>query len=80
MIDVKTAVKVAADYLSSLVSAYNTRLEEVELTEDGDYWLITLSYDTKPSPLPFELRSYKQLKLNRQTGDVLAMKIRTLQQ
>lgn len=80
MLDVKSAVKVATEYLSSLVpAAQQTRLEEVELTEDGAYWLITLSYYAEGG-IPFESRSYKLLKVDRQTGDVVAMKIRTLQQ
>lgn len=68
------------------------RLEEVELSEDKGTWLVTLSYDSpdvsmqrsnlvtlgevmRPQKL---LRDYKIIKVNAETGEVEAMKIRTV--
>lgn len=48
MLDVKEAVGKAFEYFATLYPGFSSvQLEEVELTEDADYWLITLSY---PSP------------------------------
>jgi hypothetical protein len=49
MIEVKQAVEQAIQYLRNLPVAADSipaqvTLEEVELTEDDRYWLITLSY------------------------------------
>jgi hypothetical protein len=82
MLDVKAAAQKASEYFASLYSergiVSDVRLEEVELTEDGEYWLITLSY---PAPdrheiLPRPAREYKQFKIASGTGEVKSMKIR----
>lgn len=66
------------------------RLEEVELSEDKHSWLITLGYDlpvknrsqieellTSPiSPKKAFRREYKLFRVNSETGEVEAMKIR----
>lgn len=93
MIDVKEAAKRAAEYFASLYDP-NTyadlELEEVELTEDERFWLITLGYRPIPkSPLealvpdipkilksPSGLPKYKQFKIDAETGKVQAMMIR----
>jgi hypothetical protein len=78
MIDVRIAAEKASEYFASLYpgnSYSNLRLEEVELTEDEKYWLITLSYmDQHMIPR----REYKSFKIDAQTGKVQAMKIRTV--
>jgi len=83
MIDVKQAAQAASDFISGLYSSEtisDVRLEEVELSEDEKYWLITLSF-----PLPSSLgvvylggggRQYKLFKVDADTGEVLSMKIR----
>jgi hypothetical protein len=82
MLDVKEAAQRASDYFASLYSAElasNVRLEEVELSDDGQFWLITLSYPVPPmTPSIFrtETREYKQFKIEVATGKVLSMKIR----
>lgn len=58
MIDVKTAVSSAHQYLQSVQEMFggsldDLRLEEVELSEDKHAWLITLGYD-----LPVKSRSH----------------------
>ncbi|MEH2182112.1 hypothetical protein [Nostoc sp.] len=97
MIDVKTAVNAAYQYIKSIQdmmgsSLKDLRLEEVELSEDKSFWLITLGFDIpkKPPKSQFENliapsmastlvlyeREYKLFKVNSQTGEVEAMKIR----
>lgn len=78
MLDVKQAVEKASDYL---VNAYwketivNAQLEEVELSEDQRYWLITLSFSLMPGK-----RQYKIFKIDVETGEVLSMKIRDVRE
>jgi len=89
MLDVKEAARTAAEYFATLYnpSTYtDLQLEEVELTEDEKYWLITLSYGSTDDPqsqvgamlnLPISKpRKYKQFKIDSETGKVQAMKIR----
>lgn len=94
MIDVKTAVNAAYEYIKSIQdimgsSLPDLRLEEVELSEDKRFWLITLGFDVpkkNPKSRMDEIiptfatvnyqREYKLFKVNSQTGEVEAMKIR----
>lgn len=96
-IDLKTAVSAATNYLESLQDIVGNlgglRLEEVELSEDKKYWLITLGFDVSTksrNPLGINFtpegslmretnlltREYKLFKVNSETGEVEAMKIR----
>jgi hypothetical protein len=88
-IDVKAAVKAAYQYLQSLQEVMGNplkdlALEEVELSEDGHFWLITLGYDRSIASLgsallgglPSNQRVYKLFRVNSETGEVGAMKIR----
>jgi hypothetical protein len=43
MVDVKQAVDSATKYFSALMTVYDTRLEEVELSDDERLWHVTLS-------------------------------------
>ena len=81
----KRGGKKASEYFAGLYKNQglsNIQLEEVELTDDGKYWLITLSY-----PVPSEIaalnfnfkRKYKVFTIDRQTGDVKSMKIRKVE-
>lgn len=78
----KQAVKLALDFFTNLyrgkVGSSDVQLEEVELTEDGKYWLITLSYPIPPISVIKQLkkREYKVFKINVETGKVQSMKIR----
>jgi hypothetical protein len=77
MIDVKTAVQQAIDYVrefADLLPPRDLRLEETELTDDGD-WLITLSFVENPV---IQNRSYKAFRINGETGAVISMKVRSL--
>lgn len=91
-IDVREAVQAAADYLQRLYSV-DSVLEEVELSEDGNFWLITLSYEApRKSALGHELAGtsigkvlmppetkFKIFKVNAQDGAVTSMRIRSLE-
>lgn len=47
MIGVKEAVRIAMDYLATLYEDKDLRdvlLEEVRLSEDDQYWLVTLGF------------------------------------
>ncbi|MGA2475361.1 MAG: hypothetical protein ABSF73_01955 [Terriglobia bacterium] len=82
MINVKDAVKNAAEYFTDLYHDQftNVLLEEVELS-DG-YWLITLGYD-RPASLPQFVRkgprAFKVFKVDGETGEVISMKIREVE-
>jgi hypothetical protein len=88
MIDAKVASLSAYNYLDSLQDVMgggfqDIRLEEVELTDDKDYWLITLGYDLPDKfkgALGLEVfrREYKLFRVNAQTGEVESMKIRSV--
>ncbi len=82
-IDVKTAVESANRYFRSLAGMIgsinelsNIRLEEVELSDDKRYWLITLGFDRSDRSILSSDREYKLFKINSETGEVEAMKIR----
>ncbi|MEC4803807.1 MAG: hypothetical protein SAJ12_19350 [Jaaginema sp. PMC 1079.18] len=90
---VEEAVKAAIDYLQKLRQSIgfdvkDIRLEEVEVSEDDRYWLITLSF-TQPSDLtknplpgivtqPKYQKEYKIFRINGNTGKVESMKIRVV--
>ncbi len=95
-IDVRSAVGAARSYLrevlDQLVESGNQiqglRLEETELSDDNQYWLITLGFDRPVGehldPLQAVVntkkyeRDYRIFKIDAQTGKVQSMKIREL--
>ena len=80
MLDVKEAAHRASEYFAGLYAGQgvsDVQLEEVELTEDGQYWLITLSYPTNAIFIDAN-RKYKVFKIDAKTGEVKSMKIRTV--
>jgi hypothetical protein len=84
-IDARAAANAAAAYFKELypnVAAFG--LEEVELSEDGSHWLITLSFEFLPSQsnrffLPAPKMKFKVFTVDSKTGKVVAMKIRRLE-
>ena len=84
-LEVKKAVQLAKEYLSDImpVPASEVLLEEVELSDDGRFWLVTLSYPA-PAPTPILVltgrgnREYRVVKLLAETGEFESIKIRTL--
>lgn len=86
MVDVKEAVSEASEYYKKLFGEASTaglRLEEVELSDAGDAWYVTLSV---PNSLVGALtgglvygntsREYKIFKIRAEDGWVQSMKIR----
>lgn len=84
-VDVKQAVRSAVEFAGQLPSDLTMpRLEEVELSEDGSIWMITLSFDRAASSLGGiaaslvnRTRDYKVFAVRADTGEVTSMKIRT---
>jgi len=91
-IDVHKAVKTALGFFQKSFAHEKTahlQLEEVELSEDGRFWFITVGYDDpaathpmaeifKGSPLmrPRPLRKYKVVHVDVNSGKAVAVKIR----
>jgi hypothetical protein len=83
MIDARKAAQIAQQYLRSVYPDKqfpNLQLEEVELTDDRKFWMITLSYVPPDAmvlvyPLP---REYKIFKIRAEDGEVVSMKIRQI--
>jgi hypothetical protein len=96
-IDAKQAAALSLEYFRELfpdVRISNVALEEVELLEDENCWLITLGFDeplrrTRSSvPLNKSLtdlfgtplmRKFKVFKVDAKTGKVISMRIRKLE-
>ncbi len=72
----KDAVSIALSYVQDMIPGigYPT-LEEIELSEEEEYWLVTIGYDDR-SVYPSE-RKYKIIKVDAVTGEVISMKIRS---
>lgn len=92
MISAKEAVARAAEYMREMYAneAKDLRVEEIELTGDGETWLVTMGFwEFLPVPPPVNAlaalsqienrkvrRTYKQLAIQAESGEVLSMKIR----
>jgi len=93
MLSVREATAVAAESFDEFYQDEpfeDIRLEEVERVEEEGitFWLITLGYVDQSvttergamnSILPRAIRSYKQFKIDADTGDVVWMKIRSVE-
>ena len=81
-IDVRLAVTNAQKYLSDFYpNIQKVQLEEVEFDNISQQWLITLSFpDTEAFPAGLGLlsRKYKLFRIDAQSGEVMAMKIRQI--
>lgn len=88
MIDMKKAVVVAMDFVRTLYLGNvpsDLLLEEIELSQDNKFWLVTIGFST-PRPagmIPTILtgsgsadRSFKLIKIDTETGQAVSMKIR----
>lgn len=97
MINVKEATQIALDYFADLFKGKRVvglELEEVEKTEDDQYWLITLGFHIERPPegmenligglmgtmkgSPTTPRQYKTFRITADTGECVAMKIRNI--
>ena len=86
LVDARQATKAAFDYFEMLFSNKiwysEPGLEEIEMTKDGQFWLVTLGYDAPRPQLPHlpeflqvPMRKLKVFKVDAATGRVLSMKI-----
>ncbi|MCS7057275.1 hypothetical protein Mlute_02220 [Meiothermus luteus] len=85
MLEVREAVRIAMDYIQSLYGDKQLpelRLEEVELSADGQFWEVTLSFVVREPTAYLSLgdaartREYKVFRINAESGQVQSMKIR----
>jgi hypothetical protein len=93
MIDVKQAIRTARDYVRMIYDTdefplTNLLLEEVEPSEDGQYWYITYGFDVPTQPAraargqaslwdgeSYSTRMYKTIMVRTDDGVAEAMKI-----
>ena len=95
MLDVKEAVPKAVTLFNELFTKdkfINLTLEEVDLSEDDHYWLVTFSFlrskstqtlsrNVLASSLVQEsthIRDYKTIKIDSETGKFISVKIRKI--
>lgn len=85
MVDIKTAVINAKAFAQDFVedSLINLSLEEIDLSDNDSYWMITLGWDDPAVNMPSiggfdtglpKKRKYKTFFVNKETGDVEKMK------
>lgn len=88
MIDVKEATQIALSYFEELYGEdafSNVLLEEVERDEEDDttYWFITIGFTERQQRGPLgqlaTSRRYKRFKIDAETGKVVSMKIRSVE-
>jgi hypothetical protein len=89
-VDVALAVKTAMLFLRNVMQdqrSANALLEEVEQSEDGSEWLVTISVPTPQasaslasviSPTLIEPRDYRLIRVNAANASVSSMRIRKL--
>ncbi len=88
-IEPKEAVRIALTYVADLFEDEkpgDLALEELDSTKDGKYWLVTVGFSRGSDRVAFatgmaavfgsQRRQYKIVKINKNTGSVLAVKIR----
>jgi len=84
MIDVKQAVKAAMAYAQDLFGVEQAlTLEEVDMSDDDGYWLITLGIGGRLTPIEVlggvrTQRDYKVFTVEAKSGKVISMKIRSV--
>lgn len=85
MIDLKQASENALAFVEKIYPENGDfQVEEIETTEDGKYWLITIGmYDFKDvkgtlAALVTKPRKYKSVQIDKENGDVISMKIRKI--
>ncbi|MFW5845972.1 MAG: hypothetical protein ACOCXJ_07080 [Planctomycetota bacterium] len=83
MIDVKEAVRLATDYIKDLYDERELEdltLEEVELSEDEQWWLVTLGHARRLSGMDGfggqHRRCLRVFSIRADSGQVQSMKIR----
>lgn len=80
MINVKEAYSFALGHLKELVGDYECDLEEIEITPNYKYWIVTLSYYEKKPKTDTTVsvnvlkKFTKTIKVNSGNGDFYSMK------
>ena len=81
MIDVSHAVSTAKNYLESVFASEgyrNIRLEEVVLSDDDRFWLITFGLDRSDLGGTRWLKDYKIVKVDAESGQARGIQIREM--
>jgi hypothetical protein len=88
MIDVKEAVQQALLFVPQVMHdsrANGVLLEEIELSDDGSQWLVTVSVPSPTRPSLNALmagggqdRDFKLIRIDSETGKVASIKIRSV--
>ena len=79
IIDVKAATEIAVNYLVNIVGLVrDIRIEEVEKNEVAQCWVITLGYLNQTDAFMAQTK-YKTFKISTVNGEVLSMKIKTME-
>lgn len=80
IIDVKEAYSFAIKYFRELVGDYECILEEVEMSSNSQYWLVTLSYYVErprsgsPANIKVVKKSAKKFGIDSHNGTFFSMK------
>jgi len=80
MINAKEAYSFALQHLTELVGEYECNLEELEITPNFKYWVVTLSYYEKkpktgtPSTINVLQKISKTITVNSQDGGFFSLK------
>jgi len=77
-ITAKEAAQIATRYLAEMknLRVYDISLEEIELTDDRNSWLVTLGH---LRGYMGTAKDYKIIKVDAETGEVLSMKMRIVE-
>ena len=78
MIDAEEAVKKGRSYFDAVLAGGTLRevlLEEVDMVDDGRFWLVTFGFDWQPESGTSSIgpgdRKYKAVKLDAESGRVM---------
>jgi len=79
MIEAKEAVIAAAKYFTDITGhTGGVTVEEIELSDDEKYWLVTLGFKEREDFIYPEKQAYKLFEVDVYTGKVRSMKIRAV--
>ncbi len=86
VVDFKEAAQKALSHFRDVMqdAAYqNICVEEIEKSEDGQFWFVTIGYDAPTNDSSYALsstvRRYKVFKVDILTEEVVSMKVRNLE-
>lgn len=86
MVDFKEAAQKALSHFRDVMQDtpyQNICVEEIEKSEDGQFWYVTVGYDMPTSDTSYTLtnmvRRYKVFKVDILTEEVVSMKVRNLE-